>query len=78
MKNVNFREIRNKSSPPFFTPNYQRSFDHTALKDAFSNILKNMKMSSSLSKIFETGINVFKSNSQIMKNFDNNKNGSNI
>ena len=27
-----------------------------------------MKMSSSLSKILETGINVFKSNSQIMKN----------
>jgi len=29
---------------------------------------ENMKMSSSLSKILETGINVFKNNSQTMKN----------
>ena len=29
---------------------------------------ENMKMSSSLSKILETGINVFKGNFQIMKN----------
>ena len=35
----------------------------------FSNInLENMKISSSLSKILEIGINVFKSNSKIMKN----------
>ena len=32
----------------------------------FRTFLENMKMSSSLSKIFETGINVFKSNSQII------------
>ena len=34
----------------------------------FRTFLGNMKMSSSLSKILETGINVFKSYSQIMKN----------
>ena len=34
----------------------------------FRTFLENMKMSSSLSKIPETGINVFKSNYQIIKN----------
>ena len=34
----------------------------------FRTFLENMKLLSSLSKILETGINVFKSNSQIMKN----------
>ena len=37
----------------------------------FSNIPGNMKMSSSLLKILKTGINVFKSNSQIIKNKKN-------
>ena len=34
----------------------------------FRTFLENMNMSSSLSKILKTGINVFKRNSQIMKN----------
>ena len=34
----------------------------------FRTFLDNMKMSSSLSKILEPGINVFKINSQIIKN----------
>ena len=34
----------------------------------FRTFLENMKMSSSLSKILQTEMHVFKSNSQIMKN----------
>jgi len=36
--------------------------------ETVNRFLENRKMSSSLSKILETEINVFKSNSQIMKN----------
>ena len=38
----------------------------------FSNIVKNMKMTSSLSKVLETGMNDFESNSQILKNKNKN------
>ena len=37
----------------------------------FRTFLENMKMSSSISKILETGINVFKINYQIIKNKKN-------
>ena len=36
-----------------------------------TTFLENMKMSSSLSKILETGINVFKINYKIIKNINN-------
>ena len=50
-----------KYSDFVFLNNISRALD-------FPTFLENMKLSSSLSKILETGINVFKSNSQIMKN----------
>ena len=43
-------------------------FFNISLALDFRTFLENIKMSSSLSKTLETGINVFKSNSQIMKN----------
>ena len=48
---------------------FHNNFDNNiSLALDFRTFLKNIKMSSSLSKILETGINVFKSNSQIIKN----------
>ena len=49
-----------------FTHLFFNLFSRLALD--FRTFLENMKMSSSLSKILQTEMNVFKSNSQIMKN----------
>ena len=44
-------------------------FDNISLALDFLTFQENKKMLSSLSKILETGINVFKSNSQLMKKY---------
>ena len=42
--------------------------NNNSLELDFRTFLEHMKMSSSFSKIYETGINVFKSNYQIVRN----------